>query len=264
MEVGGDFQVTERGATVARTRTTPAPVDETVAPLSQVQRAALMRTSKAMSAYGDVRKRMTSIAKAIVDLRLTFTKDDGQPDYRGDTAQYRGAVAGVYEKAIPDAEERAAFKVSIRYWIGKEFDSRVEAGTIEAADLTEAGFDRPTRSRGETPDGTPIVPGTHDTGLQTVEGDPVLAEDLLHEVERIVEDPLGELAPMAVLGSIERSLSSVASQLSKGGAVGMPPRAFKRVAQALLEDVLVVADLAGVDIPALVSEYAEEAQATLV
>lgn len=244
---------------MATAATEPAPrqaqSDEGVK-LDRSQRAAMARCGKALATYGEVKKRMAAIAKAVVDMRLTFQKD-GHPDVRGESAQYRGAIASVYEKHIPDPEERSAFKVAIRYWVSKEWASRVESGAV-AADLLETnGITKPTRA----PAARSVSPAT-DTLRSVKELMEVVGaappEMVIEEVEKILTDNLDKLSPMVVLGSIERELTAVVAEL-RHGISEIPPRAFKRVSQAILEDALSLADLAGVEVPALVREYQEEA-----
>lgn len=222
-------------------------------PLSSTQKMAVARAARAFSKYGESRKVMATIAKAIVNLRLTFEKE-GRPDFRGETPQYRGAIASLYEAAIPEAEERDSFKVAIRYWVAKEFAARVEAGSLEREALVEAGLMRApvldAPAQPQEPRRAATAADKAKTGV-VVDGAELTPPEVLVEAERIVSEyaTSDALGPIIALQSIARELGPVVAALrDEPTRDKLPGRSLKQSIESLFNLVLDAADLAGIDV----------------
>lgn len=201
--------------------------------LNREQTAAVARLFRAFQGYGAARKTMASIARAVVSLRLTFEKD-GQPDYRGDTAQYRLTVATIYEQVIPEPDERAAFKTAIRYWIGKEYAARVAKGDLRVEDLQAAGLMLPAQPRGrrESADAGDEAPSIPD-------------------------------GPLSVLVHVARQLAPVVDVLHDVNVMAdIDAASLRETAALLLAQVMEVATIAGIDVPTYVDEWEPTAALT--
>jgi hypothetical protein len=237
--------------------------DTLTEPLSGQQKMAVARAARAFSAYGDARKAMATIAKAIVNLRMTFEKD-GRPDFRGDTPQYRGAIASLYEAAIPDPEERKSFKVAIRYWIAKEYASRVQTGKISRADLEAAGImgrNGGTSNRASTrePRRAATEADLTPTGV-TVDGDELRPNEVLAEAERIVAEHVKDnsLGVILAMQSIGRELGPVVAALRDPEVRDKQPgRSLKQAAETILLLALDLASLSGLDVQEHVGEWSQ-------
>jgi len=216
-------------------------VIEEVAPLTQKQRLAVGRCFKALKQYGATREFMVRAARAIVNLRLTF-EVDGRPDYAGESAAYKAAVSEVYKRVIDDEEERAAFKVAIRYWISKEFTARVNAGEIKSDDLLEAGLEKPMREP------TARAPK------------PSLQEQIETLVTKQLEsdDPV---APVAVLQTISRELGPVVAVLrDEARRSALPKRSFHKAAREVLGLALDMAAQADIDVEEFAADWFAQSQ----
>lgn len=228
-------------------------------PLSTEQKRAVGMAAKAFTMYyHDAQKAYKHIAKAIVSLRLTFQKD-GKPDFRGETPQYRGAVADLYESAIPDPDERSSFKVSIRYWVSKEYTRRVESKEIKKGDLEAAGIMKPIRPRQEQEPRRPI-PSNERTGL-SAKGKALRPAEVLAEAERIVKEHVtngGSLGPVVALQSVAREMGPIVAAL-RDPDVKLPGRSLKAAAEHVLQLALDAAELAGLEVEDSVAEWAAEA-----
>jgi hypothetical protein len=231
--------------------------------LTGEQKMAVARAARAFQTYGDVKKVMPRIAKAIVSLRLTFEKDN-RPDYRGETPQYRGAVASLYESAIPDADERETFKVAIRYWVGKEFAARVEKGELKKADLIAAGVmsepkvQTPKERQGRR------QRSAHSTGIM-LDGVELSPPEVLVEAERIVAEHVANSSLGAVLAlqSIGRELGPVVAVLRDNEKrEKLPGRSLRGSIESLLTLSLDAAMLSGITVEDFVAswEAAKEAE----
>lgn len=217
---------------------------EVHAPLNQKQRLAVGRCAKAFREYGTARVTMGRIARAVVNLRLSFEKD-GRPDYRGETAEYRAAVSKVYETAITDAEEREQFKTAIRYWISKELATRVEAGTLQASDLEEVGITKPSRPASLKPKANGVL----------------TPKDALARVEEIVTKNVAnnEIGPVLALQSIGREMGPVVAALRDDALRGkLPKKSLRGATRSLLNLTLDAAVLTGIDVEEFVTEWFEQ------
>ncbi len=250
-----------------------AEMDERVK-LNPEQRMAVARCARAFSSYGSARKAMASIAKAVIDMRLKF-EHNGKPDVRGESAQYRAHITTLYENTIPDETEREAFKAAIRYWIGKEWTARVQAGTVPEKLLRDAGILGPmrqerTRSRST---GEQKSEENHSNGVVTdrqwlqalrgpggerVEPTEVLQhlkpEVVLHEAQRIMQAGLDHLTPVITLQTCESGLQSALEALLENGTSNLPKRSLKRSAGNVLKLAIEVASLAGADVESIEQE----------
>lgn len=235
-------------------------------PLSRSQKMAVARAARAFASYGDAKKAMAKIAKSIVSLRLTFDKD-GRPDFRGETPQYRGAIASLYEATIPDEAERNAFKVAIRYWVGKEFAARIDAGDIEAAELEDAGIgltsNRPassasTGTREREPRRAATAADLTPTGVM-VDGNELTPPEVVVEAERIVEAHVAAdevLGPVMALQHVGRELGPIVAALRDEEVRGKQPgRAILAASEQLLTLSLDAAALSGVEVEEFVASW---------
>lgn len=237
--------------------------------LTPEQKRAVAATARAFSTYGEARKTMAKVAKAIVNLRLAFEKE-GRPDFRGETPQYRGAIADLYEAAIHDPDERASFKVAIRYWVGKEFAARVANGSLQADALEAAGIVQaiaPTSPRPTTPQ-EPRRARTvaEDTPTGIVAGGHELSPpEVLVAAERIVSEHIGDEALGAVMAlqSVARTLGPIVAGLrDEDVRAKQPGRALRSSTEQVLTLALDSAMLAGVEIEEFIASwYAENASA---
>lgn len=239
------------------------------APLTRQQKTAVARTHRAFGTYGDAQKVMATIAKAIVSLRLTFDKD-GRPDYRGETPQYRGAIAALYEATIADETERRAFKVAIRYWVAKEFASRVEKGTLKAKDLQAAGVgstlddddaDEPiTRERRtRTENGNSPLTGV------IVDGNELTPNEVVAEAERILAEHVVDpsLGIVMSVQHVARELGSVVQGLRNEDARSkQPTKTLKSASEQMLLHALDAASLGGVDVVEFVGTWTSDMKVT--
>lgn len=227
-----------------------ATVEESLTPH---QKQAVANAARAFASYGDVKKAMAKIAKAIVNLRLTFEKD-GRPDYRGETPQYRGAIATLYENAIPDPDERESFKVSIRYWVAKEFAARVEDGRskITKEALQEAGLmqERPAPTEPREPRRAATPATATPTGV-IAEGKELSPSQVLVQAERVVEQHVADesLGVVMAVQSIGRELGPVVAALRDDAVRNkLPGKALTQAVEQVLGLSLDAAHLAGIDI----------------
>lgn len=234
----------------------------TAAPLTGAQRMAVARATRAFGSYGDVQKSMAKIAKAIVSLRITFEKD-GRPDYRGETPQYRGAIAALYEATIEDPKERASFKVAIRYWVAKEFAARVAAGKIDAKDLEAAGIGTtddddapPAREREPRREDVKHVPTGVTMGERELSPHEVVAEAERILAEHVVDEHLGIVLS---LQHVSRELAPIVEGLRRDEVRDRQPgRALQAASQQLLNLALDAAALGGVEIERQVAGWIAE------
>lgn len=234
-------------------------------PLSSQQKMAVARAARAFTSYGESRKVMAKIAKAIVNLRLTFEKDD-RPDFRGETPQYRGAIASLYEAAISDPEERESFKVAIRYWVGKEFAARVDAGTLSKEELEAAGI-----VRAVTPEGTPAPrePRRAATSAEQtstgviVDGAELTPPEVLVEAERMVAEHVADasLGPVLAMQSIGRALGPVVAGLrDETLRARLPGRSLRASAENVLTLALDAALLSGTEVEEFFATWFAQAE----
>lgn len=237
-------------STTAEETTTNGTAEEaSPTPLSSTQKMAVARAARAFSTYGEAKKAMAKIAKAIVNLRLTFEKD-GRPDYRGETPQYRGAIASLYEAAITDEAERQSFKVAIRYWVGKEFAARVKNGTLIEADLIAAGV------MTATPDAPPTEPTTRRNGSDVptgivVDGTELTPTEVMVEAERIVAEHVTDksLGVVIAVQSISRTLGPVVAALRDDDTrTHLPGRSLRQGVEQVLNLALDAAKLSDIDV----------------
>lgn len=227
--------------------------------LSAPQKMAVARAARAFATYGDAKKSMAKIAKSIVGLRLTFEKD-GRPDYRGETPQYRGAIASLYEATIPSDTERHAFKVAIRYWVAKEFAARVKAGSIKAAELEKAGIGLPNEASQSTT--APRRAASEASGTPTgvkMDGRELSPSEVLVEAERMVAEHGANavLGPVMTLQSLGRSLGPVVAALRVPSILERQPgRAIQSATEHVLTLSLDAASLTGVEVEEFVASWA--------
>jgi hypothetical protein len=236
-------------STTAEETTTNGTADEaSPTPLSSTQKMAVARAARAFSTYGEAKKAMAKIAKAIVNLRLTFEKD-GRPDYRGETPQYRGAIASLYEAAITDENERQSFKVAIRYWVGKEFAARVKNGTLIEADLIAAGV---MTASTDTP--TEPAPRRNGSDVPTgvvVDGTELTPTEVMVEAERIVAEHVTDksLGVVIAVQSISRTLGPVVAALrDEDTRTHLPGRSLRQGVEQVLNLALDAAKLSDIDV----------------
>lgn len=235
--------------------------------LSPEQKRAVQATARAMSSYGEERKFMAKVAKAIVNLRLTFEKD-GRPDYRGETPQYRNAITDLYEAAIRDPDERASFKVAIRYWVGKEFAARVEKGELARADLEAAGI---VQAVAPAAPGTPREPRraatvAEDTPTGIVaDGHELSPPEVLVAAERMVTEHVADEALGAVMAlqSVARTMGPIVAGLrDEGIRAKQPGRALRSSTEQVLTLALDSAQLAGVEVEEFVASWYSQLETT--
>lgn len=220
-------------------------------PLSPPQKMAVARAARAFASWGEARKSMAKIAKAIVNLRLTFEKE-GRADYRGETPQYRGAIASLYEAAIHDASERESFKVAIRYWVAKEFAARVEAGDLIREELVAAGVMRASSNKPTMPPAPPRAAGEEmlTTGIYSNEEE-LTPTAVLVAAEEVAAEHVSHpsLGPVLVLQSIGRELGPVVAALRDDAIRDKQPgRALKASVETMLGLAIDAAVLVGIDV----------------
>lgn len=244
------------------------PTEEvTEAQLSTEQKRAVASAARAFSGYGETRKAMAKIGKAIVNLRLQFEKD-GRPDYRGETPQYRGAIASLYEAAIHDPVERETFKVAIRYWVAKEYAARVDAGALNRAELEAAGIMRAVVA---PPIAAPREPRRAKTQEQeiktgvTVDGVELTPGEVMVEAERVVLEHVADasLGPVIAMQSVARTLGPIVAGLRNEDIRSkLPGRSLRQASESILMLALDAAFLSGIEVEDFIASWhahAEEA-----
>lgn len=73
---------------------------------------------------------LRAVAEALVELRSTITNNDGRPDWRGTSWEYRSYVSDALSQADVPYEERDRFMNSVRYHTSKVLHARLDAETI--------------------------------------------------------------------------------------------------------------------------------------
>ena len=80
---------------------------------------------------------LREIAERLVDLRELFTTDQGDPDWRGQSWEYRQAVSEVYEMAGVKSDQLVTVAAAIRYHIGNVLRDRLDPDDLANIGLTK-------------------------------------------------------------------------------------------------------------------------------
>lgn len=105
--------------------------------VAEVQRkaiAALQRYARVEEPYRKTQN-LKEVAVWLVELRSMFLNDEGEPDWRGQTYDYRQAVTEIYGLANIPSDERESVSAAIRYHVGNELRDRLDESEITSIGL---------------------------------------------------------------------------------------------------------------------------------